>query len=74
MEIEFNKRHTEVEHFVGTIDKVHKFQVNVMWWSDKDDYVITRLDFDKAKDVELDTNLASKRIRKLIKARYYEGV
>ena len=45
-----------------------------MWWSDKDDYVITRLDFDKAKDVELDTNLASKRIRKLIKARYYEGV
>ena len=43
-----------------------------MWWSDKDDYVITRLDFDKAKDVELNVDLAVKKIRKAIKERYYE--
>ena len=71
MNIEFNKDYKEISIYTGKVDDKYWFKVEVFWNSVDRRYIIKRIVFNIDKDVDFNTELAEKMIRKLVREWYY---
>ena len=71
MNIEFNENYKEICIYTGKVDDEYCFKVEVFWNSVDRRYIIKRIVFNIDKNVDFNTELAEKAIRKLVREWYY---
>ena len=71
MNIEFDKDYKEICIYTGKVDDEYWFKVEVFWDSIERKYIPKRVAFNRDRNVNFDTEMAEKTIKKLVKEWYY---
>lgn len=71
MNIEFDEDYKEICIYTGKVDDKYWFKVYVFWNSIERKYITKRIVFNRGSNVDFDTEMVEKTIKKLVKEWYY---